>query len=156
LDVAGDCELTLSAEGVATIRDRGAGIEGDDEAIARLFSLARPLASTKYLRLPTRGALGNGMRVVVGTVAATKGDLRVTTGGRALAIVPDVVAGRSAAVRVDVSREAGTRIAVRLGDPLGIVPDDLRLAEIAITAARAQANRYTGKSSPHWYGGLGF
>jgi hypothetical protein len=45
--------------------DDGGGIDGTPEEIARLFSIARPMVSTKLLRLPTRGALGNGLRVGV-------------------------------------------------------------------------------------------
>jgi hypothetical protein len=46
------------------VQDRGPGFDGDDATIAALFSINRPLASTKLLRLPTRGALG--LRVVDG------------------------------------------------------------------------------------------
>ena len=55
LDVAGDCELSISA-GVVVVQDLGKGFEGSDEEIARLFSIRRPLTSSKYVRLPTRGA----------------------------------------------------------------------------------------------------
>jgi len=50
------------------VEDDGPGIDPDE--VARLFSIARPLVSTKMLRLPTRGALGNGLRVVAGAVVA--------------------------------------------------------------------------------------
>jgi hypothetical protein len=151
LDVAGDCELTF-ADGVATIRDGGPGIDGDDELIAGLFSLSRPLTSSKYLRLPTRGALGNGLRCVASAVGLTKGELRVTTGGRTLAIIPDLLSGRSTAERIGDSPDPGTRVEVRLGDPLRIGEADLDLANLGIAATRAQRDCYAGKSSPHWYG----
>ena len=59
------------------IDDRGPGFDPDNVAV--MFSIARPLMSTKLLRLPTRGALGNGLRVVAGAVLASKGFLTVTT-----------------------------------------------------------------------------
>ena len=46
------------------VEDDGSGIDPDD--VARLFSIARPMMSSKLWRLPTRGALGNGLRVVAG------------------------------------------------------------------------------------------
>jgi hypothetical protein len=46
------------------VKDDGRGIDGGPEQIARLFSISRPMVSTKLLRLPKRGALGNGLRVV--------------------------------------------------------------------------------------------
>ena len=42
------------------VEDDGPGIDGTPEEIARLFSIRRPMVSSKLLRLPTRGALGNG------------------------------------------------------------------------------------------------
>src|SRR4051812_360753 len=52
---AGDGEFALFVE------DYGPGMEGTDEAIARRFSIRRPLASSKTIRMPTRGVLGNGL-----------------------------------------------------------------------------------------------
>jgi hypothetical protein len=151
LDMAGDCELTL-ADGVVTVRDGGPGIGGDDEAIAVLFSIGRVMTSSKYLRLPTRGCLGHGLRLVASAVALTGGELRVTTGGRTIRIIPDPVTGRSTPERLGDDPGPGTRVELRLGGPLSIKPADLELAEIAITAARARPRRYAGKTSPHWYG----
>jgi hypothetical protein len=150
LDAAGDCELS-SVDSVVIVQDRGPGIPGDDREIARLFSMSRPLTSSKSLRLPTRGALGNGLRVVVGAVAATGGKLCVATKGRRLQIIPDARTGQSTAVHAGRFKGPGTRIEVVLGDPLKPTPDDLLWAEVAIIAARAQGKRYTGKTSPHWY-----
>ena len=41
------------------IEDSGPGIDGEPEEIARLFSIKRPMVSTKKLRLPTRGMKQN-------------------------------------------------------------------------------------------------
>ena len=51
------------------VADTGSGIDGAPEDIARLSSIARPLVSTKPWRLATRGAFGNGLRVVAGSIA---------------------------------------------------------------------------------------
>jgi len=82
-----DNALDASAEGLCRIEP--IGIDGfiimddgpgfDPARVADLFSIGRPLKSTKHLRLPTRGALGNGLRVVAGAVLATGGSLRVET-----------------------------------------------------------------------------
>jgi hypothetical protein len=70
------------------IQDDGPGIEGTPEQIARLFSINRDLVSSKLWRLPTRGAMGNGLRVVVGAVAASNGRLVVWTRNRRLILTP--------------------------------------------------------------------
>jgi hypothetical protein len=72
------------AEGLYFVDDDGPGIDGTPEEIARLFSIRRPLVSSKFLRLPTRGAVGNGLRVVAGAVLASGGTLIVIYGLRQL------------------------------------------------------------------------
>ena len=69
------------------IEDQGPGL--DPKAVARLYSINRPLISTKLLRLPTRGALGNGLRVVAGAVLASDGFLTAITRGRRLKLKPE-------------------------------------------------------------------
>ena len=73
LDASGGCRVGLLPDNGFFVEDDGDGIPGDDDAVAALFSINRPLASTKLLRLPTRGALGNGLRVVAGAVLAWPG-----------------------------------------------------------------------------------
>jgi DNA topoisomerase VI subunit B len=46
------------------ISDDGPGI--DPDKIPTIFSVNRPLLSSKLKRLPLRGMLGNGLRVVMG------------------------------------------------------------------------------------------
>src|SRR5262245_53299708 len=61
------------------VEDEGTGIPGTPEDVASLFSISRPFTSSKLLRLPTRGALGHGLRVVSGAVLASGGSLVVMT-----------------------------------------------------------------------------
>src|SRR5262245_12636068 len=68
IDAAGACDFGLLDvdDGAGFfVEDEGPGIALSDEDLTRLFSIDRPLISTKLVRLPTRGALGNGLRVVV-------------------------------------------------------------------------------------------
>ena len=129
------------------IEDEGPGL--DPGGVARLFSINRPLASTKMLRLPTRGALGNGLRVVAGAVLASDGFLTVITRGARMALKP----GRDGLTRViersATARTVGTRVEIGFGPDLPADGDALRLARIAIHLARGGA--YAGQSSPWWY-----
>lgn len=131
-----------------TVADWGDGLPGSDEEIGRLFSIRRPLLSTKLLRLPTRGALGNGLRVVTGAVLATGGDLRVATRGRWLKLTPRDD-GTTTVTRIGDYADAGTRIDVILGDAL---PVDVLALKWAINASvLAAGESYKGKTSPFWY-----
>jgi hypothetical protein len=66
------------------VSDDGPGL--DPVEVPRLFAVNRPLLSSKLKRLPLRGMLGNGLRVVVGAVAATGGSLIVESHGHRLTL----------------------------------------------------------------------
>ena len=80
LDAGGEVEVGELEGGGYYIQDDGPGIEPAE--IATLFSIDRPMVSSKLLRLPTRGALGNGLRVVTGAVLASSGRLKIYTRDR--------------------------------------------------------------------------
>ncbi len=77
LDTGAEVSVGELPGGSYYIEDDGPGIEPGE--VASLFSIARPMVSTKLLRLPSRGALGNGLRVVAGAVLASNGSLTVVT-----------------------------------------------------------------------------
>jgi hypothetical protein len=77
LDICSDCEIGYEGD-FFYVKDHGPGLDPE------LFSICRPLRSSKYLRLPTRGALGNGLRVVAGSVIASGGELYVSTRGKVI------------------------------------------------------------------------
>jgi Topoisomerase 6 subunit A/Spo11, Toprim domain len=131
------------------IEDDGPGIDGTPEEIARLFSIARPMVSTKLLRLPTRGALGNGLRVVAGSVLASDGFLIVTTGNRRIELRPERD-GTTTVLRVTpVDFPVGTRVEIGFGPAIPAGANALRWAVVARQMARGSS--YAGKSSPWWY-----
>ncbi|MEF2548907.1 ATP-binding protein [Aurantimonas sp. E1-2-R+4] len=137
-------------DGVYIVDDDGPGIEGEPADIARLFSIDRPMVSTKLLRLPTRGALGNGLRVVSGAVAASGGTLTVTTRNRRHRLSP-LDNGSTANDWSDAPRPVGTRIEVSLGPDMPHDDDPTAWADMAIVMAGGES--YAGKSSPFWYDG---
>jgi hypothetical protein len=102
-------------EGGYFIEDQGPGLDPDQ--VASLFSVNRPLVS-KLLRLPTRGALGNGLRVVAGAVLASDGFLVVTTRSRRIELKPERD-GSTAVVGMSVcERPIGTWIEIGFGPDL--------------------------------------
>ena len=133
------------------VEDDGPGIAGEPEDIARLFSINRPLLSSKLWRLPLRGAMGNGLRVVVGAVAASGGTLSVVTRNRLHVLTPKDD-GTTAVESRPINKPLGTRIEIGFGPALPLDPDALSWAEIAIELA-AGGPGYGGKASPHWYDG---
>jgi hypothetical protein len=110
-----DCgaeNVTLTGDyGYCVITDDGPGIAAKD--VLRLFAVNRPLLSSKLKRLPTRGMLGHGLRVVMGAVAAYHGKISVTSRYREFDLVVDTVTGATViAGERDADDVSGTRITV--------------------------------------------
>jgi hypothetical protein len=71
LDEATSCRSGFDKDrDVYFVEDEGRGLDGTPQEIASLYSIRRSMRSSKLLRLPQRGALGNGLRVVAGAVLA--------------------------------------------------------------------------------------
>jgi hypothetical protein len=94
LDEGATVSFGRTPSGGYFVQDNGRGIEGTPQDVARLFSIARPMVSTKLLRLPVRGALGNGLRVVAGAVLASEGELVVITRAQRIVLRPERTAAR--------------------------------------------------------------
>lgn len=153
LDVAGACQVGLLPDGGLFVEDTGPGFAGGAAGVASLFCVKRPLRSSKLIRLPTRGALGNGLRVVCGAVLATGGRLFVATGGTRyrLDFHDD---GTTSAKRAGTYSRKGARIEVWLGDGPwlagGFDYKALELARRAVAFA-GHGRPYAGHTSAHWY-----
>jgi hypothetical protein len=92
------------------IEDDGPGLDGTPEEIASLFSIRRPMRSSKLLRLPQRGALGNGLRVVAGAVLASAGSLVVITHNKRIKLRPRADGSTTVIGVTAAKRQRGTRI----------------------------------------------
>jgi Topoisomerase 6 subunit A/Spo11, Toprim domain len=150
LDIGAHVSVGDLPDGGYFIEDDGSGIEGTPKDIARLFSIARPMVSTKLLRLPTRGALGNGLRVVAGAVLASNGSLVVITRNQRIVLCPQRDGSTTVVSVTPVEHPLGTRIEIVLGPS---IPSDTSALGWAKEACRlaGRGQFYLGKSSPHWY-----
>ncbi len=112
LDAGADATLG-SASGGYIVADDGPGIDPVD--IPRLFAVNRPLLSSKLKRLPIRGMLGNGLRVVMGAVAAFNGKIAVASRGQRLALALNTVTGLTEVTSIEsIEPQAGTTVEIHL------------------------------------------
>src|SRR5262249_45960272 len=132
------------------IEDNGPGLDGTPEEIASLFSIRRPMRSSKLARLPQRGALGNGLRVVVGAVLASEGSLTIVTRNRRIKLRPEMGGSATIVEGSQADRPNGTRIEIGFGLTIPRDDDPLRWVESANVIA-SHGQNYEGKSSPFWY-----
>jgi hypothetical protein len=108
------------------------------------------MRSTKLLRLPQRGALGNGLRVVAGAVLASGGSLTVITDDRRIVLRPQSDGYTTVVEVTKVDRPIGTRIEIGFGSALPRDSSTLTWIELAEEVAGA-GKSYEGRSSPFWY-----
>jgi hypothetical protein len=149
LDNGANVEVGQIEGGGYYVEDDGEGL--DPNEVADLFSVSRPLSSTKMFRLPTRGALGNGLRVATGAVLASGGTLAVETRGVRLTLKPRWDDGTTSAKRSASKLKIGTRIEITFGPSLPPDANALLWAEQAVAMAVLGGPSYNGASSPYWY-----
>ncbi len=137
---AGASDVTLSTVWRGSIleyviADDGPGLE--PSMVPTLFSINRPLLSSKLRRLPLRGMLGNGLRVVAGAVAASQGSLVVETRGHRLVLHIDDTTGLTT-IKADepIPLFPGTVVRVALGNGLRFRGAEGEFIRPAIRVAR--------------------
>ena len=147
----GAVEIDIDHHGNLTIADEGAGIPAaTPEQIAHLFSVARPMLSSKLLRRPTRGAVGNGLRVCLGYLTATRGRLAIETGSLRVELAPEIDGTSRIVSSSAIPPQQGLRLIAIAGDA-PFVEEHLAWAQDAIELARQSGQpAFTGRPSPHW------
>jgi hypothetical protein len=155
LDAGGTIRSGFIDDGGYFIEDDGAGLDGEPQDIAALFSISRPLRSSKLLRLPQRGQLGNGLRVVAGAVLASSGTLAVITRNRRITLRPETDGSTTVVNVAKADKPVGTRIEISFGSALPVDMDPFTWVDLAHTVADI-GQAYSGRSSPYWYDGAQF
>jgi hypothetical protein len=121
-------------------------------AIPELFSVRRPLVSSKLKRMVTRGLLGNGLRVVMGAVHAFGGSIIVSLRGHRLTLEVDPADGTTNIVKDEPLSPDEHGIGVRINLGQDSEQDAGAFAQEAIDVADQGSVVYNGPSSPWWYG----
>lgn len=132
------------------VHDQGPGLSEDQAT--RIFNVRRPSLSSKRWRLARRGALGNGVRVVMGVAHVSGGSLAVESRGVELrfSVGPDGSTSVKDRFVSDVTE--GTRVSLLFG-PM-IDGDGSQIQEYAALCQSATGSAYGGsKAVPGWFDG---
>ncbi|MFL5956095.1 MAG: ATP-binding protein [Solirubrobacterales bacterium] len=149
LDAGAEVTLDRLDPDTWLVTDNGRGLDRDQ--VVRLFAVDRPLVSTKLLHRPTRGAIGNGLRVVMGGAVASGGRLTVESRRARYALDVDRATGGTVVIEEGPSDiTAGTRVTIAFGPELAGGADDGDLALLAICCAGPAVEPM--RSHPSWYG----
>ena len=138
---SGAAEVTLIGDGRCwTVSDNGPGLA--PETMLRVFAVNRELVSSKLVRLPTRGMLGNGLRVVMGAVAAFGGTISVTTRGHTYDLGTDSVTGATKVISsAPATDTAGLTVVITF-------PHDLSPMRISQQRTGQSASPHSARATP--------
>ena len=153
LDAAPIVTLTEIDDDTFEVQDNGPGLS--PTKVAALFSVTRPMMSTKLIRRPTRGMIGNGLRVATGAAFASGGKLIVESCGtrQELGFNPEtgdtnVTAKGASAVK------QGTLIRIKFGPALPRDVNATAWGKLAIRLAGMSAKPML--THPNWYSEAAF
>jgi hypothetical protein len=148
---AGTTTIERDGDDIYVVTDQGGGIDPAPAALADLFSTERAMLSGKFWRLPTRGVLGNGLRVLVAAVALSGGTITVESRGVRTVLRPRRIGATDIVEQTASDVTTGTRLHYTLD--AGTIPADgcdLDDARAAIMLAAAAGPPYARRPSPHW------
>lgn len=153
LDAAPTAHLAQVDDDTFVVTDNGPGLSSDK--VAALFSVTRPMMSTKLLRRPTRGAVGNGLRVATGAAFASGGHLVVESLGLRQVLSYDPSTGETiVSEKSDSTVSTGTTITIRFGSALPRDAATMLWGNLAIALAGPAAAPML--THPEWYSHDGF
>ena len=153
LDAAPTATLTEVDEDTFIVEDSGPGI--DPSKVATMFSVTRPMMSSKLIRRPTRGMVGNGNRVVAGAAFASGGNLVVESRGSRQELSFDRTTGDTiVTARAASAVTTGTKITIQFGPALPRDKLSTLWGNLAIRLAGDAATPML--THPDWYSEAAF
>ena len=143
--------IVQDAEHTYTVTDLGCGFNDTPEELAYRFSIAKAMVSSKQWRKPTRGCVGNGLRVIVGAVVSGGGRILIKTRDHQITLRPRID-GTTAIEHVQkIDWPEGTAITVEIDPAYPANGDTLEWAQLAIQLARDSDKPFGRKPSPWWF-----
>jgi hypothetical protein len=143
--------IVQDAEHTYTVTDSGRGFDDTPEELAYRFSIAKAMVSSKQWRKPTRGCVGNGLRVIVGAVASGGGRIIVKTRDRQVTLRPRIDGITTIEDIQKIDWPVGTAITVEIDPAYPASGDTLEWAQLAIQLARNSDKPFLRKPSPWWF-----
>jgi hypothetical protein len=147
----GQVTITQDSDHTYTVTDQGRGFADSPEELARRFSLDKEMTSSKQWRRPTRGCVGNGLRVIVGSVVSGGGRIVVKTRGQKVMLRPRLDGTTAVEDVQTIDWPLGTAVTIEIDPKYEAGPDALRWAQVAIQLACQSGEPFKRKPSPWWF-----
>jgi hypothetical protein len=143
--------LTKDTDDIYTVTDQGRGFDDTPQELAKRFSIAKPMTGSKQWRKPTRGCVGNGLRVIVGAVVSGSGRIIVRTRNQEVTLRPRMDGTTVVDNVIPIDWPTGASITIQIDRNYPESDDSLALAKQAIALARQSGPAFNRKPSPVWY-----
>ena len=147
----GGVKIVQDAEDTFTVTDQGRGFSDTPEELAYRLSIAKAMVSSKQWRKPTRGCVGNGLRVIVGAVVSGGGRIMIKTRDRQVTLRPRIDGTTAIDDVQKIDWPVGTAITVEIDPAYPANGDTLEWAHLAIQLARNSGKPFGRKPSPWWF-----
>jgi hypothetical protein len=144
----GAVTLTQEDDHTFTVTDQGRGFDDSPEELAHRFSIAKEMVSSKQWRKPTRGCVGNGLRVIVGAVVSGGGQIIVMTRSQEVTLRPRLDGTTAVDNVVPVDWPIGASITIDIDRKYPGDGNSLEWARQAITLAQQSGPAFNRK--PLW------
>ena len=147
----GEVTIVQDDEHTYTVTDQGRGFADSPEELARRFSLDKAMTSSKQWRKPTRGCVGNGLRVIVGSVVSGGGRIIVKTRDQQATLRPRPDGTTAIEDVQSIKWPSGTAITVEIDPTYHAHGDTLNWAILAIQLAQNSSEPFRRDPSPWWF-----
>ena len=147
----GQVTLTQDGEHTYTVSDQGRGFADSPEDLAYRFSFAKPMVSSKQWRRPTRGCVGNGLRVIVGSVASGGGMITIKTRNQAVTLRPRLDGTTAIEEVTAIAWPIGTAVTIQIDPSYHAHEGTGGWANRAIYLAQDSGAAFNRKPHPLWF-----
>jgi hypothetical protein len=143
--------ITQDAEHTYTVTDQGRGFDDTPKELAKRFSLDKEMTSSKQWRKPTRGCVGNGLRVIVGSVVSGGGRIIVKTRNCQVTLRPRLDGTTAIEDVQTIDWPIGTAVTIEIDPKYHASKNALGWAKVAIKLAGNSGEPFARKPSPWWF-----
>jgi hypothetical protein len=147
----GRVTVSEDAEHTYTVTDEGRGFGDTPEELAYRFSIAKAMVSSKQWRKPTRGCVGNGLRVIVGSVVSGGGRIIVKTRNQQITLCPRLDGTTAVEDIQPIEWPTGSAVTIEIDRSYFANNSTLAWAELAIQLAQNSGEPFNRKPAPLWF-----
>jgi len=145
----GAVTITQDGPDTYTVVDQGRGFDDAPEQLAHRFCLDKAMESSKQWRKPTRGMVGNGIKVIVASVVDGDRKIIVKTRNHEVVLCPKLDCSTDVVSVTDIDFPVGSAITIQI-NPAYRDWSSMTWANQAIQVAKRSGEPFMRNTSVWW------